>query len=126
MTDTDDRIRSALDADDREFLASLDDSRGMFTQIGDTLGGPLGGWAKLMMAVSFALGIAMFYSLWQLLTAEGTRELVLWATATLAALLMQGFTKDWFFSRMNMFSVLREVKRLQLQVALQQEEGAKA
>ena len=43
MTDTDARIRSALDADDREFLASLGPDRGMFRQIGDSMHGPLGG-----------------------------------------------------------------------------------
>ena len=31
------------DADDRAFLASLDDERGMFRQLGDSMGGPLGG-----------------------------------------------------------------------------------
>jgi hypothetical protein len=29
-----------------------------------------------------------------------------------------GFLKDWLFSRMNMFTVPREVKRLQVQVAM--------
>ena len=118
MTDIDDRIRAGLDADDRDFLASLDHSRGLFTQIGDTLGGPLGGWAKLMSVVSVFLGVFTFFAAWNLLTAEQTRELILWAVAVMAAIVMQGFIKDWFFSRMNMLAILREVKRLQVQVAM--------
>ena len=117
MTTIDDDIRGALDAEDREFLASLDHDRGMFAQMGDTLSGPLGGWAKLMFGVSIALACGMFYALWQLFHIEGTRETILWGLALLGMLTAQGFLKHWFFSRMNMITILREVKRLQLQRA---------
>ena len=118
MTDIDDAIRAGLDADDRAFLASLDDERGLFRQLGDSLGGPLGGWAKVVFAMTFVLGIMLVASVWQLLTADTTRDQVLWATAAMALVMSTGFLKDWLFSRMNMFTVLREVKRLQVQVAM--------
>jgi hypothetical protein len=118
MTDIDDAIRAGLDADDRAFLASLDDERGLFRQLGDSLGGPLGGWAKAVFAMSFVLGIVLLVSVWELLTADTTRDQILWATAAMALVMSTGFLKDWMFSRMNMFAVLREVKRLQLQVAM--------
>ena len=118
MTDIDDRIRAGLDADDRAFLASLDDDRGLFRQLGDSLGGPLGGWAKLVFAFTFVLSVAMFYSIWRLFDADQPRDLALWATATVVLVMATGFLKDWLFSRMNMFTVLREVKRLQVQVAM--------
>ena len=118
MTDIDDAIRSGLDADDRAFLASLDDERGLFRQLGDSLGGPLGGWAKVVFAMTFLLGIVLLVSVWQLLTADTTRDQILWATAAMALVMSTGFLKDWLFSRMNMFTVLREVKRLQVQVAM--------
>ena len=117
MTDIDDRIRGALDADDRAFLASLD-SRGLFAQIGDTLGGPLAGWARLVAAIAIVLALLALFAVWKLVTAQGSRELVLWATAVIVVVIAQGFTKDWLFSRMNMFAILREVKRLQVQVAM--------
>jgi hypothetical protein len=118
MTEIDRRIGESLDADDRAFLASLDEGRGLFVQIGDTFDGPLGGWAKLVAAASLALALVLFYSSWKLLTAQDTRALVLWAVAVLAALFAQGFIKQWFFARMNMLSVLRELKRMQVQVAM--------
>lgn len=117
MTDIDDRIRGALDEDDRAFLASLDQGRGLFTQIGDTMSGPLGGWAMMGTVIAALLGIFILYAVWQLFHVTEPRPLILWATGTLAALVAQGFLKQWFFSRMNMFTVLRELKRLQLQVA---------
>jgi hypothetical protein len=118
MTDIDKAIRSGLDADDRAFLASLDDDRGLFRQLGDSLGGPLGGWAKVVFAMTFVLGIVLLVAVWQLLTADTTRDQILWATAAMALVMSTGFLKDWLFSRMNMFTVLREVKRLQVQVAM--------
>ena len=121
-TSTDDKIAQALDDDDRAFLDSLEEDRGMFRQIGDSMHGALGGWAKLIFAISFLLGVALLYSVWQLFAVETVRETILWATATLAILTAQGFAKGWFFERMNMLNVLREVKRLQVQVALLQED----
>ena len=41
-----------------------------------------------------------------------------WGLTGVALLVMQGFLKEWMFARMNMLTVLAEVKRLQLQVAL--------
>lgn len=118
MTDIDDAIRAGLDADDRAFLSSLDDERGLFRQLGDSLGGPLGGWAKVVFAMTFVMGLVLIVSVWQLLIAETTRDQILWATAAMALVMSTGFLKDWLFSRMNMFTVLSEVKRLQVQVAM--------
>ncbi len=118
MNNTDDRIASALDEDDRAFLASLDEGRGLFTQVGDVLAGPLSGWAKLIFGVAFVLGIALIYFVYRFFTAPGFEESVWWGMVTLAALMMQGFIKEWLYARMNMLSILREVKRLQLQVSM--------
>lgn len=124
MNTIDERIRDVLDADDRAFLERLESDRGMWRQMGDSLSGPMGGWAKLVFAGSLVLALGMIYAAWQLLTATGTRELVLWAVAVILLFTAQGFTKDWFFSRMNMLTILREVKRLQLQVAVLQDARA--
>ena len=118
MTDIDDAIRSGLDADDRAFLASLDDERGLFRQLGDSLGGPLGGWAKFAFGLTFVLGIGLAFAVWKMFTVDETRDLIVWATAAIVLINAQGFLKQWLFSRMGLFTILREVKRLQVQVAM--------
>ena len=118
MTDTDNRIRNVLDEDDRAFLASLDQDRGMFTQVGDVLAGPLGGWSRLIFAVALVLGVTLVYCGWRFLTATASEDILWWGMVTLAILTMQGFIKEWFYSRMNLLSTLRELRRLQLQVAM--------
>lgn len=118
MTEIDDRIRGALDADDRAFLASLDHDRGMFTQVGEVLAGPLGGWSKLIFAVAVVMGFTLVYCSWRFFTASGSEDILWWGLVTLGALMMQGIIKEWFYSRMNLLATLREVRRLQVQVAM--------
>jgi len=117
MTTIDDRIRGALDDDDRAFLDSLDSKRGMFQQIGDSWHGPLGGWAKFAFAIAIVIGIGLAFAFYSALTATSTDAMIGWGLTTIGLLIMQGFLKEWMFARMNMLTVLREVKRLQLQVA---------
>lgn len=126
MSTIDERISGALDDDDREFLQRLEDERGLFRQLGDSLGGPLGGWAKVVFGATFVFGLLLLVSVWKLLTADDTADMIRWATASLALMVATGFLKDWLFSRMNMLTVLREVKRLQVQVALLAEKGPRA
>lgn len=121
MTDIDDRIRGALDEDDKAFLASLEEERGLFRQIGDTWQGPMGGWSKLAFAMAVVFGLVMLVLAWQVIqTMHGhsVAEHTIWAIALLMVLTMLGFIKQWIFERMNMLTILREVKRLQVQVAM--------
>ena len=117
MTTIDDRIRGALDQDDKDFLDSLDTDRGMFKQIGDSMHGPLASWAKFSFVLAFGIGIALAYCFYRAFTADGTDALIGWGLFTIALLIMQGFLKEWLFARMNMLILLKEIKRLQLQVA---------
>ena len=121
MSTIDERISGAMSDDDRAFLASLDEERGLFEQVGDTLTGPLAGWSRLIFVVAFALGITLIYSAWRFFTASGGDELLFWGLITLGILMMQGFIKEWFYNRMNMIAILRELKRLQLQIAMSQD-----
>jgi hypothetical protein len=118
MNTTDERIRQVLDAEDQAFLERLESDRGLWRQMGDSLSGPMGGWAKLVFAMTFVLGIALLLAAWQLVTVESTREQIVWGAATITLVMATGFLKDWMFSRMNRLTVLREVKRLQLQIAM--------
>ncbi|MBD2842436.1 DUF6768 family protein [Erythrobacter rubeus] len=121
---TDSRIADALGSDDHAFLASLDEDRGMFQQIGDSWHGPLGGWARVGFGAAIVIGLALAYCFYRAVTADAGGEMIGWGLTTIGLLIMQGFLKEWMFARMNMLTVLREVKRLQVQVALLSEAKA--
>ena len=118
MNETDKTITQALSEDDRAFLASLEEDRGLFQQIGDTWKGPLGGWSKLVFAIAVVFGLVLLFTIWQVAHTREPVEHTLWAITGLSVLVILGFTKEWLFNRMNMLTILREVKRLQLQVTL--------
>ena len=123
MTGFDDRLKQALDADDEAFLRELDRERGLFAQIGDTMNGPLGGWARLVAVASVVLAIWMAVTIWQMIVADDQRALILWTAAALAAFIAQGMVKQWFFERMNLIAILRELKRIELRVARIEDKG---
>nr|WP_298897094.1 DUF6768 family protein [uncultured Altererythrobacter sp.] len=118
MTNNDERIRGVLSEDDRQFLASIDEDRGMFQQIGDSWHGPLGNWARFSFVLTIIIGLGLAYAFYRAFTADTTDVLLGWGLTCLALLIMQGFLKEWMFARMSMLSILKEVKRLQLQIAM--------
>ena len=118
MTDKDDLIAAALDDDDKAFLASLESERGLFQQIGDSWKGPLGNWAKFAFAMAVVFGVILIAVFWQVAHTSHPVVHTLWAITGVAVLIMLGFLKMWIFNRMNMLTILREVKRLQVQVAM--------
>lgn len=123
MTDFDDRIRGALDADDRAFLDGLENEPGMFRQLGDTFRGPMKGWTILINIAVFVLTILGVYAVWGFLNAEGTEAMLRWAALGWAAWTVQIAGKQWLMDRMNMLNILREVKRLELRIAMMGDDG---
>jgi hypothetical protein len=116
MTQFDNELKAALDADDEAFLRELDAERGLFAQMGDVMKGPLGGWATLTFFMTFPMTAFLIFAIWKMFAAEGTRELVLWTAGALAAMFAVGFVKQWFFERMNFIALIRELKRLELRI----------
>ena len=94
MTDTPDtRIAQALSSqmseDDQAFLDSLESERGLFTQIGDTWKGPMGGWAKLVFGFTAALGVLFLFVIWKTAnTTDNVAVHTLWAIMGVALLVV--------------------------------------
>lgn len=126
MSTIDDQIRGALDADDRAFLEGLEHEPGMFRQLGDTFRGPMKGWIILINSAVFLLTILGVYAVWGFLNAQGVESMLRWAALGWAAWTVQIAGKQWLMDRMNMLNILREVKRVELRIAMLSGSGAKA
>lgn len=117
MTKFDDQLGAALNADDRAFLADLENGRGLFDQLGATMHGPMRFWTYIVTVVTFILFLLALYCGWQAFQAEQIRETILWTAGFLMLFQAVGLLKMWIFDRMNLLSLLAEMKKIELRVA---------
>lgn len=116
MDDLDKKIEAALSAEDRAFLAQLGE-QGIFGQWFGVYDGAARRMAVFATILTFALFFAAVYCGWRLLGADETLEAVRWGAGAMLLMVMVGFLKLWFWLRMESNRVLREIKRLELQIA---------
>ncbi len=122
---TDDAIRDALRAENDDFLRDLDEPGVLARTITALRQGPRWTTAYVVLA-STLFGVAGTYAVYRLLNAVETREMILWSTCVLASLIVVTAIKIWFWMQMEKYVVLREVKRLEFQVARLVERGSRA
>lgn len=116
MSGFDDRLRAGLSADDEAFLKSLDDEPGLFAQLGSAFAGSMKAWTAFAFVLSFVFFLFSIWAAWQAWTAPALQQSVTWMGVALAAWIAVGLMKIWFWLRMNHLTLLREIKRLELQV----------
>lgn len=117
MSNLDRAIRDALSKEDAEFLSRFE---GHSTPVGEVLDTFRGQWALMnafAAVITFALFGAFVYCAWQMFEATDIRDTVLWSVGAVITMLGVAMLKMYFWMEMNKNVVLREVKRLELQVA---------
>jgi len=116
MDDLDRKIEEALSAEDRAILEKFGE-QGVFGQWFGVYGGAMGRLAVLATVVTFALFLAAVYCGWRFFAAAEALDAVHWGAGTALLMMAVGYLKLWFWLRMESNRVLREVKRLELQIA---------
>jgi hypothetical protein len=116
MDELDRKIEAALNAEDRAILAKFGE-QGVFSQWFGVYDGAVRGMAVFATILTFALVVAAVYCGWRFLVASEVIEVARWGAGAMLLLVMVGFLKVWFWLRMESNRVLREVKRLELQIA---------
>jgi len=117
MTDIDEKIREALRREDAELLAHYQTEPPVHELLIDAFRGRrvwLSSLAVVFTIVIFGLSL---YALYGFFHAEGTRSLIAWACGFLWASLAVAMLKIWFWMEIQRNAVVREIKRLELQVA---------
>ena len=116
MSTVDDRIREALgDTNTPESPTASEAS--LFQLIGDVVTSRqrwMSAWAFLLSVVIFGLSI---FALVRMFQAPDVREMILWAAGFMWGSMAVAMLKIWFWMQLDKYSVLREVKRLEAQVA---------
>ena len=117
MKELDDKIRAALRQEDAEVFDDWGGEPSMFTLVMDTFRGRHK-WLVLLTVVwslvFFALAI---YSAFKFFNTEDAREVMLWAVAFIFCMSAVSMLKLWFWMEINKNAILREIKRVELQIA---------
>lgn len=119
MNDLDQKIQEALDTEDRDLFDQFGE-QGLFGQFFGVYDGKMGGLAILATVITFALLIGAVYCAVKFFSVSSAVEAARWGAGAVMLMVMVGFLKIWFWMRMEANRVLREVKRVELQIARMQ------
>lgn len=116
MTELDDKIREALEETGIESPEFGDDDS-MRSLITDAYAGKLR-WMFVMASIwQLVFFVVWIWSGFQFFDATGVEDKLLWATVFLMSGMMMGMIKMMHWMLINRNRILREVKRLELEVA---------
>jgi uncharacterized membrane protein YciS (DUF1049 family) len=117
MNKLDDAIKDALSKEDAAFLASLEQEPGAIQQMVGIFQGPFSPFYVLFFIAAVAVGIVGVYAGWRFAISTDLRPLFYWGAITGFCLVVLAVVRVLFFMQINTNRVLRELKRLELQVA---------
>lgn len=115
MTDFDDTIRKALQADAGDLPDA--DERSIIAQVAQTMRGR-NRWMTIgvMLGVTF-MAVLLIFSTVKFFDVETTRDHIMYATLFIYSLLGVSMLKLWYWMILNRNTVTREIKRLEIQIA---------
>ncbi len=117
MSKLDDAIRQTLSAEDAALLDGLGADQPLHSQLMQTFRGKLA-WVNIVGWIAgVAVAAVLAYCGWQFVIAPDIREMLLWGGGAALACAGVVLIKIWFWLELNKNSVVREIKRLELQVA---------
>lgn len=118
----DDLIAESLSKDEAEFYHTLDEE-GFLKQWGGLYKGKLKGWAIYVTIVQLIFTVITFYLGYKFFTVEDIREIMLYGGGFFIAFITVSMLKLWHWMQMDKNSIIREIKRLEFQVAVLSEKS---
>lgn len=115
-TNIDELIKQALTEEESEMLERLGE-QSVLEQMMSTFQGKMKWiaiYSIIIMLVLFGLSV---YCLFEFLNANNTRDMVMWGAGMGMGMMAVGMLKIWHWMQMDKNAILREIKRLQLQLA---------
>jgi len=113
----DDLIREALSKEEAEFYDQLEEQN-LLEKIGETFKGKTGWLVVFMNLMNLFFFVLFVYCCIQFFNTDETNELIKWTAAGFLCWSFMAFIKLYVWMQMNKNDVLRELKRLELQVSV--------
>jgi drug/metabolite transporter superfamily protein YnfA len=111
-------ISESLSKDDAEFYKNLDHEEGVFKMWGGLYKGKTG-WLAAVQTVFITIFVVIaIYCGYHFFTVESTPELLRYGAVMFIAMISIGMMKLWLWMQMDKNTILREMKRIEYQVAV--------
>jgi hypothetical protein len=115
--DIDDKIKQALAAEDAELYAQFAEEPSLLAMGLEVLNSRNRWVTAMVVCFMVVFMVSGIYSLWQFSVAQETKELIGWAMGFGFSMAAVSMMKIWAWMEIEKNSTVREIKRLELQVA---------
>ncbi|MCW5516505.1 DUF6768 family protein [Muriicola sp. Z0-33] len=112
----DDLIKETLSAEEAQFYDELEEQN-IIGKMGEVYKGKFGWLAVIMNIITLAAFILMVYCIFQFFNTQETNELIKWSSGAFLCMIVMGMLKLFVWLQMDKNDILRELKRLELQLA---------
>ena len=116
MTDLDQAIRESLSSEDTELFDRLGADQALHRQVLATFEGQLRWFNIAGWIAGFVLFGVASVSAWRFVQAQELGDMLRWGAASALALAGLALIKVWFWLELQKNAIVREVKRLEVQV----------
>ncbi len=112
----DELIKETLNQEEAKFYDELEEQN-LIGKLGEVFKGKMGWLAIIMNIVHLVIFGLLIYCIVQFFGTNETNELIKWASAGFLCMIVVGMLKLYIWMQMDKNDILREMKRLELQVA---------
>ncbi|UCD61868.1 MAG: hypothetical protein JSV59_04685 [Flavobacteriaceae bacterium] len=112
----DELIKETLSKEEAAFYDDLEEQN-LIGKIGEVYRGKLGWLAAIMNVVHLLMFMAFIYCTVRFFNTDSTNELIKWASAGFLSMIAMGMLKLFVWLQMDKNDILRELKRLELQIS---------
>ncbi|MEZ6244352.1 MAG: DUF6768 family protein [Phycisphaerales bacterium] len=118
MSSLDDKIREALKREDAELFGEVAGEASLPELVAESFRGKYRFFVMLSMGATLVFTVAMFFCGYKVFTSDEFHEHILWAMGFFFSAMAVGMLKTWTWMELNRIAVTREIKRVELQIAL--------
>lgn len=113
----DDLIKAALSEEEAKFYDDLGE-QGLIEKLGEVHKGKTGWLASIMTVMHILVFVVFIFCTVRFFNTEVTNELIQWACAGFLCMIFMGMMKLYIWMQMDKNDILRELKRLELQISV--------
>lgn len=116
MEKIDKLIKETLNTEEAKFYDELEEQN-IFGKLGQAYKGKMGWLVRIMTVMTFLIFLVFIYCVVQFFDAQGTNEQITWLACGFLSMFMISMLKLYIWMQMDKNDILRELKRLELQIS---------